>query len=655
MKKLFLLLPFIAFLSTSCDNEEKIEVEKEIKFSFSAPTTNGASGGRTTALPEPTRLLVTINDGAGTTVADRRELTVYKFGDTFLSAPLTLKTTEGAAYALIEFFVLGSDNQVAYVTPKEGSDMAHLVADALDIQFAVSKDQITIVTPEVLALDDDADPEEFGYGQFGFKIIKTITAVFSSFIKGASNFELTESHVKIEGLSNTTNFEVLWTYEIDLAARANTIIMKEAPLYKITATKTGYANWFHSQAIQNHEAIEIIFEDNSLRFETIWNRHYGGSGGERIKKTIATSDGGALIIGSTSSNDHDVEVSRGETGSDVWVLKLNASGAIGWSKVYNEPFSDLPNSYSHAESASEFQDGSGYLITASSSIQGTTSGWLLKIDAQGNVVWIKPDHGYEFYSTQTAVSGYDNILMIGYRHDPPPYSNNVRKVVRQIDGAGNTVWEKLTFDETFAHGLQIERDANSYLITSFSGFICKMNAQGDVEWKKNLPQRLNPYKLIPSVVNKVTADGYMFFEMDDYKKVIHGKEEKIETIGVVKLNKNGDLVWKKNIDSPGKALAFVMDVATTASGNFLLVGGSTSNTASPYSKDAWIVEINQLGNGVGEKFLHGAGSSHLRQSSFSSIVSMGNEYVIAGTSLDKGRDIPGNYGAFDTWAMKIKF
>lgn len=173
--------------------------------------------------------------------------------------------------------------------------------------------------------------------------------------------------------------------------------------------------------------------------------------------------------------------------------------------------------------------------------------------------------------------------------------------------------------------------------------------------EKNLPQRSNTNKITPSVVNKVIADGYLFFEMDDYNKVINGNQESCQTIGIIKLNKNGELVWKKNIDTPRRMSAFVVDIATTSSGNFLLVGGSTDKTASPYSRDSWIAEIDQLGNMVGERFLHGSGSSNLRQSYFISIIPVENEYVIVGTALDKGKDIPGNYGADDVWAMKVKF
>jgi hypothetical protein len=159
------------------------------------------------ATPDVRTPLVTIEDASGVTVTDRMELTLYQFGETYLSSPVTLKTSEGTHYQLTEFLVLGEDHDIVYATPREESEMAHLVADPLAISFAISKDVITTVSPEVLAIGDAADAESYGYGQFGFNVVRTISAVFSSFIKGKNNFELTDSHLRVEGLMVGTDHD----------------------------------------------------------------------------------------------------------------------------------------------------------------------------------------------------------------------------------------------------------------------------------------------------------------------------------------------------------------------------------------------------------------------------------------------------------------
>jgi hypothetical protein len=262
MKRLILLTPFALLWLMSCKQEEKILVEKEVTFSIANPAQAGNSGGRVATTAEPKSVLVTIKDSDGTTVSDRKELTLYKFGENFLSLPLTLKTSGTSKYHLTEFMVVGADGKVNYATPKEGSKLAHLVSDALDIEFVVSKDAITTITPEVLEIDANANSADYGYGQFGFKIVKTISAVFSAFVEGVNNFELTSAHLKILGLRDTTsnNSTSFWIYETDLEAKANIIELKETPFYKITATKQGYETWDKTITKEQASKLEILFE-----------------------------------------------------------------------------------------------------------------------------------------------------------------------------------------------------------------------------------------------------------------------------------------------------------------------------------------------------------------------------------------------------------
>jgi len=264
-KKLLLLLLLAAFGMASCTSEQKIVREETIKFSFSE-SGKSTKGGRIASQQDMAAVMVTIVDGSGNTVADQKELTLYKFGDAYLSAPLTLKTTSGDNYSLTEFFVLDADHNIIYVTPKEGSPMAHLVTDPLAIDFAIIKNQISTVTPEVVAVDANTDPEDFGYGQFGFNIVKSINVIFSSFIQGISNFELTDAHLKIIGRreASSTDTTALWTYETDLQAKANTVTLREAPAYQLIATKPGYKTWKRLQSLANQDKIEILLEKDDV-------------------------------------------------------------------------------------------------------------------------------------------------------------------------------------------------------------------------------------------------------------------------------------------------------------------------------------------------------------------------------------------------------
>jgi hypothetical protein len=92
--------------------------------------------------------------------------------------------------------------------------------------------------------------------------VKTISTIFSAFLKGTNNFELTTAHLKIQGLrdSTTTDTTSLWTYETNLEAKANIVQVKEAPWYRVTSIKQGYSSWHRTLPIKSNDKFEILFE-----------------------------------------------------------------------------------------------------------------------------------------------------------------------------------------------------------------------------------------------------------------------------------------------------------------------------------------------------------------------------------------------------------
>jgi hypothetical protein len=350
MKKIIALIAVAFIFQWSCTPDEKIVDEQQVIFSISDITKNNLNGGRVADSAESKSVLVTIKDNSGEVVANRKQLAMHKFGNELLSLPLTLKTTGSIQYHLTEFFVINSNDQVVYATPREGSELAHLVNDPLDIEFTVLKDVITTVNPEVLAVDENTSPVSFGYGQFGFKIVNTIDAVFSAFVKGANNFELTDAHLKIEGLSsNSPDSTVSWTYETDLEARANTIALKAAVQYRITATKPGYEIWSKTTALEKDAKTEIIFNEINNTVDVYI------AGSEKIGQGeyVATywKNGTSITLSSLRSSANMILVSQGDvyvTGEDFKDNGPYNGNAFYWKNEQKIEFSELGHTSSIA-------------------------------------------------------------------------------------------------------------------------------------------------------------------------------------------------------------------------------------------------------------------------------------------------------------------
>ncbi len=147
----------------------------------------------------------------------------------------------------------------------------------------------------------------------------------------------------------------------------------------------------------------------------IWNKCYGGSGGEYIYSIIQNKDKSFTFCGSTAgSNNGDLTGITTYGGGDDWVMKIDSIGKIIWQKCYGGSKSD------YAYSLEQTSDG-GFIIigtTESDSVMGNKPNnfhglndyWMVRIDSIGNLVWqtsiggIHDDDGFSIL--QTSDGGY---------------------------------------------------------------------------------------------------------------------------------------------------------------------------------------------------------------------------------------------------------
>ena len=120
-----------------------------------------------------------------------------------------------------------------------------------------------------------------------------------------------------------------------------------------------------------------------------WNKLFGGNNDEYPTDVLQTTDGGYIIIG-TSTSSQTGNVSQANYGNeDMWLVKVNNTGNILWDKVIGGAGSDMPQAISPVA-------GGGYIIagytssSASGLVFGTNHGnndyWLIRMDDNGNIL-----------------------------------------------------------------------------------------------------------------------------------------------------------------------------------------------------------------------------------------------------------------------------
>lgn len=148
--------------------------------------------------------------------------------------------------------------------------------------------------------------------------------------------------------------------------------------------------------------------------EILWQKCLGGYGWEYVRTVHQTSDGGFLVVGSADSEDGDVTGNHGAY--DCWVVKLDGTGELQWKKCYGG------TSWDTSAGAFSTDDGGFILMCETSSddgdisfSQGNSDAWLVKIDAEGEILWQKTYGGSNNDGAHNIEPTLDGgLIMLGF-------------------------------------------------------------------------------------------------------------------------------------------------------------------------------------------------------------------------------------------------
>jgi hypothetical protein len=354
-----------------------------------------------------------------------------------------------------------------------------------------------------------------------------------------------------------------------------------------------------------------------------WDRACGGSQDDYLTSVVATSDGGYLLGGWSSSGAGGNKTSSSFGDRDYWVVKVDGAGNKQWDRAFGGGSVDWLTSVVVTSDGGFLLagwSGSGAGGNKTSNTFGSRDYWVVKVDGAGNKQWDRAFGGGQDDGLTSIVATSDGgYLLGGYSisgADGNKSSNGFGGDdywVVKLDGAGNKEWDR-------AFGGSSYDDLTSVLATSDGGFLLTgssgsgaggnktSNGFGGVDYwvvkvdgagNKQLDRAFGGggSDALTSVV--ATSDGGYLLAGYSYSGA--GGNMSTNSFGgydywVVKVDGAGNKAWDRAFGGGSDDLLWT--VVATSDGGYLLGGGSSSGAGGNKSSigfgrdDYWVVKIN---------------------------------------------------------------
>ena len=316
------------------------------------------------------------------------------------------------------------------------------------------------------------------------------------------------------------------------------------------------------------------------RGNKLWDQTFGGSDFDRATSLIQTTDGGYAVVGYTES--------KGAGNSDAWVIKLDNKGKLIWDKTFGGSNSEM------LFSIIQIPDG-GFVVAggATSKGAGKEDVWIIKLNQLGDIMWDKnfggnnDDRAYSLI--QTSDSGY---AIGGYTYSKGAGENDYWII--KLDENGNILWDRTFGGKRYdVMTSLIQTDDDYYVLNGFFTnqkkskdlWVVKLDNKGNNIWDKTFSSKkvfiTDPASIINTSDNTYTLTGSSWPE--DSKKV---------DVLLMKLNKQGEIIWDKTFD--GEDFKHAFDLIQTNDGGYAIAGYIWPIDEA--NRNIWVLKLDEQGN-----------------------------------------------------------
>ncbi|RYZ44840.1 MAG: hypothetical protein EOP49_26355, partial [Sphingobacteriales bacterium] len=310
----------------------------------------------------------------------------------------------------------------------------------------------------------------------------------------------------------------------------------------------------------------------------VWSKTVGGSRDEVLFAVKRTSDNGYMTVGQTKS--------FGNAAGDGWLIKLDASGNIQWSKKYGDGNVDGDLAFDVVQ----LSDGGYALCGTHRYTPGAAQGYIVRTDPQGNVTWAK-QYGMSGSDQLTGIVEDGNSLVtVGFYQGSSLYDGYVMKVDKSN---GAVQWMK-GYDAEFRSvsfysisktniGYQVKAlIADDYASANQQTAIWNIDRNGVVQkvWKLVIPGG----RSVSSGMLPLPDGGFIASNAND---------SATNDVIICRVNADGMLEWSKKFARNGSQVIYA--IAAAPEGGYAILGTNNNQGIVADSSNVYLMRLDSLG------------------------------------------------------------
>lgn len=352
-------------------------------------------------------------------------------------------------------------------------------------------------------------------------------------------------------------------------------------------------------------------------------KYFGGSGVDTFRSASECKDGGFVAVCLSQSYNGDFEGTSKDWNVHSAIVKYDATGKQAWKYIIGG------DGMISLEDAVELKDGTVVAVGSTSATDTQaplnsklTSSIIIRLDKNGKLMWM-----YSFPGAKDQEGDFAS------------------SVAATPDG-GFVVGGKAVSTGGFFAG---ETKNKAYLF--------KFDKNCNVKWRRTLTGSMsNNFEAVSVADNgDIYATCITTSTDGDFSALVKGKAPTAKNTVLVKLDKNGDLKWSKNLDGSGnsefKSVCATADGGCVVAGSYTLSGRADGIYNLSYGKsDGYVIRYDSKGNVCWARNFGGSQNDYLF-----GITEVDGGFAITGNtkSVDYNFQGCGNSGEQDAFVMYI--